>query len=152
MPEHQTQGLTVRQHERENVRFQIEFVIAEGHRDQVRFSGMSSAEDPFATSGYASDVSSGGMGLVCPQFVPRRCEGTVRVFDPTPVGTASDGSPIHEIAFEHAVRVCRVTMESHDPTYGLGVAFTDPEPDLAARVDALMALAPVRSPEEVGRG
>lgn len=136
----QASGLTVRQHEREAFELSVEFVVCEAHREQVRFSPMSAAQEPHVTRGTATDISSGGIGLVCRQFVPRMCEGTVRVFDPNPVGTSSDGTPIHEVAFEHRVKVRRVALGSHEPTYAIGVAFVDPEPDIDQRVAKLLAL------------
>lgn len=136
----QKSGLTIRQHERETLALRIEFVVAEPHRGQVRFSSMSGAAEPHVTRGIAADISTGGMGLVCPQFVPRMCAGIVRVFDPTPVGTASDGSPIHELCFQHDVRVRRVTLDSHEPEYAIGVAFIDPAADIDERVAAVLAL------------
>jgi c-di-GMP-binding flagellar brake protein YcgR len=131
-------GLTVRQHERESIELAVEFVIGEQAREQVRFSAMSAAAEPYTTRGQAIDVSSGGMGLICRQFVPRMCEGTVRVFDPIPAGTGSDGTPIHEVMFEHAGQVRRVSMASHEPTYALGIAFIDPEPNIEERVARLL--------------
>ncbi len=127
--------------------------MREEHREQVRFSPMSSAPQPHVTRGAAQDVSPGGMGLISEHFVPRMCEGTVRVYDPNPVTTAADGSPVYEVAFEHAVRVRRVTLASHEPTYSLGLAFVDPGPDISEKVDRLIALAGKGpDPEDTGGG
>jgi c-di-GMP-binding flagellar brake protein YcgR len=134
-------GLTIRQHERETLSLRAEFVVAEAHREQVRFSSMSNAAEPHVTRGSATDISSGGLGLLCPQFVPRMCEGRVRIYHPKPVGTAKDGSPIHEVCFEHSVKVRRVILSSHDPEYALGMAFIDPAPDIEQQVTTLLALA-----------
>jgi len=134
-------GLTVRQHEREAVELPVEFVVSEAHREQVRFSAICTAPEPHLTRGIAVDMSPGGMGLVCEQYVPRMCGGMVRVFDPDPIGTGPDGSPVREVVFEHEVKVRRVSLRSHDPTYALGVAFVDPEPDIEQRVAKLLALA-----------
>ena len=65
------------------------------------------------------------------------CEGSLRVFDPMPVGTRPDGQPIFEVAFEQRVKVRRVQMTSHEPTYFIGVSFADPEavdPDIGNRM------------------
>ena len=73
----------------------------------------------------------------------------MRVFDPTPVGTRSDGTPILEVAFEQRVKVRRVQMTSHEPTYFIGVSFADPDqvdPDIGNRMMLL------KSHEEGGRG
>lgn len=61
----------------------------------------------------------------------------MRVFDPNKVGTDADGSAIYERAFERRVKVRRVTFHGHEPTYELGVAFFDPEPDIEQRVAKL---------------
>lgn len=144
-----TSGLIIRQHEREEIELSVEFVVGDGHREQVRFSPMSSAPKAYVARGKAIDLSTGGMGLTSDQFIPRMCEGTVRVFDPIPMGTGADGSPIHEIVFEHSAKVRRVSMASHDPTYALGIAFIDPEPDIEERVANLKArIAEARSRAE----
>ncbi len=141
-----TSGLTVRQHERESVELAVEFVVCDEHREQVRFSPSSAAAEPHVTRGLATDLSSGGLGMICGQFVPRMCEGSIRVFDPTPVGTGADGLPIHEVAFEHRVKVRRVVLEDHEPQYAVGMAFIDPEPNMEERVTKILALV------EVARG
>lgn len=135
-------GLTVRQHEREAVRFRVEFVVAEEYRRQVAFSQLSKAHDAHAFAGEAVDISSGGMGIECTCFVPRMCEGDVRIYDPTPVGTSQDGEPIYDVAFEHRVKIRRIAMINHDPSYALGLSFVDPEPDLAERVEIVRAMRP----------
>lgn len=143
-------GLTVRQHEREAVELSVEFVVCDKHREQVRYSAMSGAAESHVTRGVATDISPGGMGLVCQQFVPRMCEGTVRVFDPKPSGEAADGSPLYEVMFEHPVKVRRVTLAGHEPSYALGAAFIDPEPDIEQRVDRLLRAAGQAGAEEGG--
>ncbi len=146
----QRSGLTIRQHEREAIALRAEFVVAPTHGDQVRFTPMSGAAEAHVTRGTATDVSSGGVGLVCSQFVPRMGEGTVRIYDPTPTGTAGDGSPIYEIRFQHAVKVRRVSLASHDPTFAIGVAFIDAPPDIEQRVAELLEMAGVESSERGG--
>lgn len=138
-------GLTVRQYERESLNFAMEFVIDEAHRGQVRFSSMSSAPEPHMTRGRLLDISSGGVGFVCPQFVPRMCEGAIRIFSPAAGGTARDGSPNHEMLFEHAVKVRRVVLESHEPTYSVGAAFVEPAGDIEDRVARLLASLPTQA-------
>lgn len=130
-------GLTVRQHRRDSIELAIEFVVCDEHAAQVQFSPASSAVDQRAIEGITVDVSRGGMGLVCRHFIPRHCEGVARVFDPIAVGARSDGTPVYEVAFEHRVKVRRVVMLSHEPSYAIGVSFVDPGPDIAQRVDTL---------------
>ncbi len=137
----QTTGLTVRQHERAEFSFEVEFVVAPQFCSQVRFSATSAAQDGKTIRGLAQDISGGGMGMSFGLFLPRMCEGVVRVFDPKPVGTASDGTPIHDVAFEHMVKVRRVYLIDDGPTYSVGVSFVDAEPNLGERVEALMLLA-----------
>ena len=54
-----------------------------------------------------------------------------------PIGTRADGTPILEVAFEQRVKVRRVQMTSHEPTYFIGVSFAEPEnvdPDIGDRI------------------
>jgi hypothetical protein len=135
-----TEGLKVRQHERREVELPVEFLISDRHRGQVRFSAASTAFDDRTIRGTSIDVSPGGMGFRSRQFVPRMCEGTLRVLDPMPVGTRSDGTPIHEVAFAQPVKVRRVRMLDREPTYFIGVSFTEPEsvdPLIAERMSVL---------------
>lgn len=130
-------GLRVRQHHRREIELPVEFVIDTEHRTQIRFSSSSSAIDAHSVRGTTVDISPGGVGFSSRQFLPRLCEGTLRVFDPTPVGTRGDGSPILEVAFEQRVKVRRVQMTSHEPTYFIGVSFIDPDavdPDIGNRM------------------
>ena len=130
-------GLRVRQHHRREIELPVEFVVAEEYRDQIRFSAQSSAIDDHTVRGTSVDISPGGMGFTCRQFLPRQCEGSLRVFDPMPVGMRADGTPILEVAFEQRVKVRRVQMTSHEPTYFIGVSFADPDnvdPDIGDRI------------------
>lgn len=130
-------GLRVRQHHRREIELPIEFVVADHHRDQVKFGAKSSAIDGHSLRGTSVDISPGGMGFTCTQYIPRMCEGALRVFDPTPVGTRADGTPILEVAFEQRVKVRRVQMTSHEPRYFIGVSFADPDavdPDIGNRM------------------
>ena len=130
-------GLRVRQHHRREIELPIEFVVEEEHRTQVRFSANSSALDDHTLRGTSVDISPGGMGFTCSEFVPRMCEGHLRVFDPLPVGTKPDGTPILEVALEQQVKVRRVQMTSDDPVYFIGVSFADPDsvdPDIGNRM------------------
>lgn len=136
----QISGLTVRQHARKDFDLAVEFVIADRHQEQVRFSPISTAKDQHAVRGRAQDISTGGLGWVCDHFLPRMCQGTIRIFDPRPVGQTPDGSPVYDVAFEHACIVRRVTMISHAPQYSIGMAFIDPEPDIEEHINRLRAM------------
>ncbi len=142
-------GLRVRQHHRREIELPVEFVVAEEHRDQLRFGSKSSALNDHTLRGTSIDISPGGMGFTSQQFLPRMCEGSLRVFDPMPVGTRPDGTPILEVAFEQRVKVRRVQMTSHEPTYFIGVSFADPDsvdPDIGSRM-MLLAGAEDEDPE-----
>ena len=135
----QKSGLTVRRHERRAVEFDVDFAVVPEHCRQVRFSAASSAATPTTIKGKVHDLSPGGMGLVFRQFVPRMCEGVVRVYGRRRVDALGDGTPDNDVVFEHRVKVRRVIMANHEPEYDLGVSFVAPEPDLSDRVRALLA-------------
>jgi hypothetical protein len=136
----QTTGLTVRQYEREHVRLPIELVLADQHATQVRFSQSSTAAGRHAIRGLAVDISPGGMGLQTAQFLPRMCEGIVRVHEPrTGSGEVAANDPITTpLLFEHRVKVRRVFLLDREPTYAVGVAFVDPAPGIDKTVMSLL--------------
>ncbi len=146
----QSNGLTVRQHEREVIDLDLEFVVCDEHQEQVRYSSMSGAVGQHAARGRILDVSSGGMGMQLAQFIPRMCEGMIRVFNPKPVGTKSDGSAIYEVMFETRARVLRITMEDHTPTYAIGVAYCDPSPDIEQKIEMLHQYSRTSEVDTVG--
>ena len=138
-------GLRVRQHQRRGIELPVEFVICEEHRSQVKFSASSSAVDEHTIRGVSLDISPGGLGFSSAQFLPRLCEGTLRVFDPAPVRSNADGSPVHEVAFVQRVKVRRVRMIGPEPTYFIGVSFDDPDgidPEIASRMLLLQSQMP----------
>ena len=142
-------GLRARQHHRREIELPVEFVITEAQRDQVRYSASSSALNEHTLRGTSVDISPGGMGFTCCEFVPRMCEGHLRVFDPMPVGAKPDGTPILEVALEQRVKVRRVQMTSEDPLYFIGVSFADPDsvdPDIGNRMILLKEQAVDGSP------
>ncbi len=143
----QARGLRIRQHERWEIELPVEFVVCDGHRLQVRFSSASSAMDDGALRGTSIDISPGGLALASRQFVPRSCEGVVRVFDTTPVGTRGDGTPILQLIFEQPAKVRRVRMLSHEPLYKVGLSFLDLDPQTEQKIAALQALTPHRTTE-----
>lgn len=143
-------GLRVRQHHRREIELPVEFVVAQEYREQVRFSSNSTAINDHSLRGTSVDISPGGMGFSCSLFLPRLCEGSLRVFDPMPVGTRADGTPILEVAFEQRVKVRRVQMTSPEPTYFIGLSFAEPEnvdPDISNR---MFLLAPGPGSDQPG--
>ena len=146
----QARGLRTRQHERYKIELPVEFVVCDKHHSQVRFSAVSSAVDNRALRGTSIDISRGGMAFSCCQLIPRMCEGSLCVFDPAPVGTRSDGTPILQLVFKQRVKVRRVQMTSQEPTYLVGVSFGDPDivdPDIGNRISMLL---PPHRPEAGG--
>ncbi|MCA9297046.1 MAG: hypothetical protein KC983_11025 [Phycisphaerales bacterium] len=131
-------GLTIRQHERAAIELDAEFIVGEAHSAQVRFSSSSSAVNKSTVRGIASDVSPGGMGLLLQQFLPRGCEGTIRIYQKA-AATDVDAA-WRDVVFEHQVVVRRVFLDSHKPTYSIGMSFADPGPGLLKQVEALRAM------------
>lgn len=126
-------GLRVREHVRETVNLPIRLSICEEHCEQVRFSPTSKASAANAIDGVAVDISSGGLGIESTQFLPHMTEGVIRVYANVDEGidpTLSD--PL----FEQRVKVRRVRMVTHDPTYALGLSFVEPRGDLENRIKA----------------
>ena len=131
-------GLTVRQHERREIELPVEFVVLDEHRSQVCFSGTSNAEGQYTLTGHSVDISVGGVGVTCRQYLPRGCRGLIRVYDPHPVGSRQDGSPVLEVAFEHRVKVRRTQLANFEPVYFIGLSFVDPEPDVEQRISSFL--------------
>jgi c-di-GMP-binding flagellar brake protein YcgR len=131
-------GLNVRQHERQGLEMPVEFVIAPPHGTQVRFSSSSSAAGPAVIRGEAMDISSGGMGVRCGHLVPRMCDGTVRILRPAGGERGEKDGSSTVAVFEHAAKVCRVTMIGREPVYAIGLAFIDADADLEQRIATLM--------------
>jgi c-di-GMP-binding flagellar brake protein YcgR len=134
-----TTGLTIRQHERASIELDAEFIVGAAHSAQVRFSSSSSAVNKATVRGIASDISPGGMGLLLEQFLPRGCEGTIRIYRKT-AATEVDAA-WRDVVFEHPVVVRRIFLGTHDPTYRIGMSFADPGPGLPQQVEALRAMA-----------
>jgi hypothetical protein len=135
----QNTGLTVRQYERESLELPMEFTVCDEHAGQVKFSSSSSAAGQRVVRGTLMDVSPGGMGVQCRQFLPRMSEGIIRV-----LGDRA------EVVFEHRVKVRRVYLTDREPVYSLGVAFVNPEPGIERKVMALLQRATSTSRQTVG--
>ena len=141
MPVPDSTGLTMRQFDRDAIELRAEFVVDPAHGEQVRFSASSGAADTHVAWGTAVDISGGGVGILCRQFIPRMTEGLLRVFGPETGGSAEGGAPLPEAALVHRVKVRRVRLASHDPTYALGLAFVNAEQQVERQVADLLALA-----------
>lgn len=114
-------GLTTRQFERAEVDLDVEFVIAPEHHAQVHFSANSPAVSADTVRGRTTDISSGGVGITSPIYVPRMCEGTLRIVMPSTEEQSDSQS--QRVMFEHAAKIRRVSMNEPNGQYALGVAF-----------------------------
>ena len=121
-----TSGLTVRQHERAGIQLPVEFVVAREHATQVRFSPHSNAADHHVIIATAVDVSPGGLGMESRHFLPRMCEGTIRI---------SFGG---EVVLEQAAKVRRVYLCGREPKYMIGLSFMSPHADIEQRIAAIV--------------
>lgn len=130
-------GLTVRQHKRESIDLPVQFIVDETHRAQVRFTVSSTAVNQNTIQGIATDLSKGGLGMESLLFLPRLCEGVIRIFhrtdDDLNPKTIQESMPV----IEARVKVQRVVLSSHEPTYAIGMSFLDPPPDLHERISKL---------------
>ncbi len=134
-------GLRIRQHERCEIELPVQFIVCDEHRSQVRFSTVSSATDDGALQGISIDISAGGLALASHQFVPRRCEGIVRVFEPAPAVTNGGATPTPRPIFEQRAKVKRTRMLSHEPLYKIGLSFLDFGPDFEQKLAVLQEVA-----------
>jgi hypothetical protein len=130
--------LTVRHFDRDAIELTAQLVIAEAHREQIRFSAASGASDSHIVSVTAEDISAGGAGAMCSQFIPRMAEGLLRVFGPSSAKDAHGGAALPDAIFEQRVKVRRVRLASDEPSYALGLAFFDPDQNVEARVKDLL--------------
>ena len=119
-------GLSVRQHEREKIRLPIEFIVCDEHREQVRFSSSSSAGRPHVIKGMVTDISRGGLGFDSYLFLPRMCEGKVRIFDRATTVSQIEPVPPRQPILETQVKIKRVLLQGQDPSYQIGIAFLNP--------------------------
>lgn len=122
-----TSGLTVRQHERAGIQVPVEFVIRPEDAAQVRFSPQSSAPDHHIVAATALDISPGGLGMESRHFLPRMCEGVVRI------------SVAGEIVLEQPAKVRRVYLTGREPKYMIGLAFLNPPEDIEQRISEIIS-------------
>lgn len=100
----------------------VEFVVCAEHGVQVRFSPQSNTPDHHVLAAIAIDISPGGMGIEARNFVPRMCEGVIRI---------NSGG---EIVLEQRAKVRRVFLTGREPRYMIGLAFISPPQDIEQRI------------------
>ena len=105
------------------------FCIAPEHAPLVRLSTGSGAREGWIDAGVV-DVSSGGIGLVTPVFVPRRCLITIRI--------RQDEAPDAPTILEIGARVQRIVMTDRRPAYLVGTAFEGLTAESARAVESLL--------------
>ena len=128
-----TSGLTVRQYVRQEVDVPVEFTVDLDYRNQVHFSSSSGAIDTHTFEAKSVDLSPGGAGVSSKKFIPRGCAGQLKIFAHKPNSTVKG-----EVIFEHAVKVRRVYLTGHEPTYFLGMSFIDPADDFNDRFQGVL--------------
>jgi hypothetical protein len=104
-----------RQFHRHAARYEARLTPHADHAAQFRLSSPQAQTDMAVT-----DVSAGGLGLMCPVFLPKSLRVTLQVKG---VGAGSKASDL-ELTIRAVVRSC--TMMDHKPTYKIGLQFVDP--------------------------
>jgi hypothetical protein len=121
-------GLIVREHERKAVELPSEFTVCEAHAAQIHFTPESDSIGPHCIACTTVDISTGGAGIESRYFLPRMCEGVVRVYE------RGGASAERTLLLEEPVKVRRIEMMGRDGRYALGLAFTKRGPDTERRV------------------
>ncbi len=124
------QDFAIRRSQRHDVAMAARFSIAPVHAPLVRLSTGSGARDGWLDAGVV-DISSGGVGLITPVFVPRRCLILVRL--------RADDSPEAPTLVEVGARVQRIVMTDRRPAYLLGTAFEGMNAETGRGIEALLA-------------
>jgi len=124
------QDFAIRRSQRHDVAMAARFCVAPVHAPLVRLSAGSGARDGWIDAGVV-DMSSGGVGLITPIFVPRRCLIVVRV--------RADEAPDAPTLAEVTARVQRIVMTDRRPAYLLGTAFEGLTAESAGAIDMLLA-------------
>lgn len=115
MSDRKPADLTLRRHARNDFDLPGEFEIAPEMGPQVRFTHEVEGASPDRVPVRIIDLSRGGAGWECPVFLPRECEGTLRVR-----GSKDAGA---ETLFEQRVQVRRVRMTEGRTDYQIGGVF-----------------------------
>lgn len=130
--------LKARASERKSAKLRVELHLDSQCSGQVVFSGTSGAIGPSGIVGELLDVSDGGIGVRTKQFLPRMCHAVARIF--VPQDQSGIGSDLTEgqDCVEQAVTVRRTSMDTHDPTYLVGMSFNDRSPEAAEMISSLI--------------
>ncbi len=133
MPTKMEQGLIVREHERKAVELPSEFTVCREHAAQVHFTPASESISANCIACRTVDISTGGAGIETVHFLPRMCEGVLRVYE------QSDDAAERTLLLEEPVRVRRIEMMGREARYALGLAFTKRSGDIERRIAKVLA-------------
>ncbi len=133
--------LVVRQHDRHECQVAVEVAISTEHAGKVVLS-RTVGDGAGTISATMVDISSGGLGLSSPVFLPKGCHLDVRLIRTETAPTGPRAAP--STLFETQVRIQRTTMTDKSPTYYIGTAFVSDDPVEESQRRALM--------EQVRRG
>lgn len=128
----QSDGLTIRRHQRHDVALDAQVALAPEHAAAVRFKplpGVSGVPDGAAPV-VLVDIGEGGFGVMSVVFLPRRSRIRLVVPDPR-----DDRAPA--LLDAHGI-VQRVTMTDNRPGYLIGASFAD-EPAIRESLHRLLA-------------
>lgn len=119
---------------RQSVRYDVSIrgcvAVANDHAQAIRFGAGAGHRDGWVDLDIV-DVSSNGLGLISPVFIPRKTLLTVRAY-------SFGENP--SLLLEVPVRVQRVFMTDRRPGYLIGTSFADPGPEAAQQINALLTL------------
>lgn len=127
----QDQGLKVRHARRHEVALACEVEVAPAHCHLLRLTARAAAVRGRA-EGTLVDVSSGGLGVIAPVFLPKQTLVHVRVR--SPIDTAA------EPLLEATLRVKRVVMTDRRPGYLLGLAYEADDETSRVQADRFLAM------------
>lgn len=124
-------GLTVRRYERHEVGLRAILSLTGDAARVIHFSAAAET-DPEAIEATLVDIGDGGLGVRTNLLLPRGT--TLRVRVPMPGADST-------MLLDAEARLQRVTMKGREPSYLLGMAFTNQSPTLGQQVAALREFA-----------
>jgi hypothetical protein len=119
---------------RQSVRYDVSIrgcvAVADEHAQAIRFGAGAGHRDGWVDLDIV-DVSSNGLGMISPVFIPRKTLLTVRAY-------SHGENPT--LLLEVPVRVQRVFMTDRRPGYLIGTSFADPGAEAVKQINALLAM------------
>lgn len=121
-------NLVVRQSARHDIALRASMSIDKLHAEAVRFSSGACGTDGRVGADVV-DVSTGGIGLMSPVFIPRKAVVTLEIF-----GLDPQAAPLTTVC----CRVQRVMMTDRRPAYLLGLAFERISAEESSKIQSLL--------------